>query len=69
MQVDRVLQAAQWAFKVYPLDASYPKRTDKVNDFQDFDPDQNWQIERHYQDCSTGIKPLGSRHEIIGDVG
>lgn len=67
-KVDRKVEAPQWAFKVFPLDASYKVRTDTTNDFQDFDPDQNWQIERHYQDCNSRIKSYGDLHEIIGDL-
>ena len=33
-----------------------------------FDADQNWQIEQHYQDCCNNIKPSNSQHTIIGDM-
>lgn len=34
----------------------------------DFDPDQSWQIERHYQDCVERKKNFGDKHTIIGDL-
>lgn len=62
------VQVPQWSFKVFAHDGNYNKRQDKVNDFFDFDPDQNWQIERHYQDCVSGFKKFGEQHIIIGDI-
>ena len=61
------VQVPQWAFKVFPQDGNYNQRHDKVNDYFEFDPDQNWQIERHYQDCVSGYKRFGEQHIIIGD--
>jgi len=46
--VSQKIQVPQWSFKVFPHDANYHQRQDKANDLFDFDPDQNWQIERHY---------------------
>lgn len=37
-----------WAYKVFSGDNNYSQRTDKSDDFMDFDPDQSWQIEAHY---------------------
>jgi hypothetical protein len=31
------------------------------------DPDQNHQIEGHYQSCKSRIKPYGARFKLIGD--
>ena len=62
------MQIPQWSFKVYPDDDNYKDRHDKTNDFFDFDPDQNWQIERHYQDCVSKSKKFGEKHIIIGDI-
>ena len=53
MQVQREVlkDAPQWGFKIFN-DANDKKfwdaRVDKNSDFQDYDPDQNWQIERHF---------------------
>ena len=35
--------------------------------FIDFDPDQNFQIEGHYQSCKSRVKPYGARFKLIGD--
>jgi hypothetical protein len=66
--------APQWAYKVFALnpktgakDGNYDQRQDKVGDFFYFDPDQNWQIERHFKDCCSGAKAFNTRHSIIGD--
>ncbi|TNV86648.1 hypothetical protein FGO68_gene9886 [Halteria grandinella] len=73
-QTSRIVLSPQWSYKVYatnPMtgqkDHNYNQRHDKVNDFFYFDPDQNWQIERHYQDCCSGLKLFNSKHQIIGD--
>ncbi len=53
-EVEIIEDAPQWAFKVLKHDNIYEIRTDQVNDFMDFDPDQSWQIEKHYQECCSG---------------
>ena len=53
---------------MFSRDANYSARTDKINDFFTFDADQNWQIERHYQDCISLRKRFGEKHIIIGDA-
>ena len=34
----------------------------------DFDSDQNFQIELHYQECCSGKKQFGDKHLIVGDM-
>jgi hypothetical protein len=34
----------------------------------DYDPDQNFQIETHYQECKKGKSEFGSKHIIVGDM-
>ncbi len=48
---DTTYQQWRWAYKVCKRDANYNERTDKANDFFEFDEDQNWQIEMFYQEC------------------
>jgi hypothetical protein len=45
-----------WSYKVKQGDANYELRTDAVNSYMDFDSDQNFQIELHYQECCSGKK-------------
>ena len=57
-----------WSYKVKHGDANYALRTDKINDYFDFDSDQNFQIELHYQECCSGIKLFGDKYIIVGDM-
>jgi hypothetical protein len=45
-----------WSYKVKQGDANYALRTDAANNYMDFDSDQNFQIELHYQECCSGKK-------------
>eukprot|EP00347_Sterkiella_histriomuscorum_P006231 403353563 len=56
----------QWSYKVFSADANYKDRHDKVNDWFDYDPHQNSQIEQHYQQCCQSNNFL-TPYEIIGD--
>jgi hypothetical protein len=56
-----------WSYKVKKGDNNYEQRTDRKNDFFDFDSDQNFQIELHYKNCCDGFKQFGDKHTIIGD--
>lgn len=38
-----------WAYKIYPDDGNYGSRTDKNQDWIDYDPYVNLQIEQIYQ--------------------
>eukprot|EP00347_Sterkiella_histriomuscorum_P013563 403364236 len=60
--------AFQWAYKVFPKDPNYHERSDTVNDWFNFDYDQNVQIEKHFQDCIKKAK-IGKRMSITGDMG
>lgn len=66
-EVEIVEDAPQWAYKVFKVDENYQTRTNKVNDFMDFDPDQNWQIEKHYQECCKSLKEFNTKFVVIGD--
>ena len=57
-----------WSYKVKQGDANYALRTDKINDYFDFDSDQNFQIEQHYQECCSGKKQFGDKYFIVGDM-
>jgi hypothetical protein len=61
---DQTVMVAQWSYKVKEGDGNW---SDNKDGFIDFDPDQNFQIEGHYQSCKTQIKPYGSRFKLIGD--
>ena len=37
-----------WSYSVKKGDSNYALRTNTVNDYMDFDSDQNFQIELHY---------------------
>jgi hypothetical protein len=60
-------QVPLWGYKVKPGDHNYNSRDDKVNDFVNFDPDQNFQIEMHYRNCCDGVKQFGDKYTIVGD--
>ena len=57
-----------WSYKVDKADHNYADRTDKVDDWMDFDSDQNFQIEMHYKACCDGItNKFGDKYIIVGD--
>ena len=56
--------APQWSYSVKPNDGNW---SFNVNGYIDFDPDQNYQIEGHYQSCKTHLKAYGTRFKLIGD--
>lgn len=56
-----------WSYKVFPKDNNYSQRSDLVNDFFDYDPDQCFQIENHYQSCLDGSIQFGVKYTIVGD--
>ena len=58
----------KWSYSVKKGDDNYDLRTDTVNDYFDFDSDQNFQIELHYQECCSGKKKFGDKHLIVGDM-
>jgi hypothetical protein len=37
-----------WGYKVWPSDANYEQRTDRVNDFFELDEDQRKQVEHFF---------------------
>ena len=51
-----MVKVAKWSYKVFPHDANYNERTDKENDFFDFDSDQYLQVEALYNECRNGTK-------------
>ena len=44
-------QIGWWSYFVKKDDLNFDDRTDKVDNFMDFDSDQNYQIEMHYLEC------------------
>ena len=60
----QTVMAAQWSYWVKPGDSNWASN---VDGFVDFDPDQNFQIEGHYQSCKSGLKQFGTRFKLIGD--
>ena len=59
----------KWSYKVYPNDANYNQRIDTANDWFEYDSDQNFQIEMHYQKClESGDYGIGNAFIVIGDL-
>ena len=57
-----------WSYKVKQGDDNYALRTDTINHYMDFDSDQNFQIELHYQECCSRKKQFGDKYVIVGDM-
>jgi hypothetical protein len=65
------VKVPQWGFKLNPdLNDSklWPDRHDKINNFYYYDADQNWQVEKHYQDCCSKNKIFEDKYIITGDA-
>ncbi len=55
----KVVKAAQWSYRVYPCDSNFRDRTDQKNDYMDYEPDENWEIEAKYQRSCKGELKFG----------
>ena len=56
----------QWSYELNASDPAYNKKKDE--NYQNYDNDQNFQIETHYQSCILGKEmKFGDMHLIIGD--